>query len=86
VADAAIVDLQMPGMDGLELARLMRADAAFTRVPLIMLTSLGHKTIDAKQAGVDAFLSKPIRRARLLQTLRTVLGEVRRTAYTPMEV
>ena len=37
----AIVDMLMPGMDGLELARAIRADPALTNTPMIMLTSLG---------------------------------------------
>jgi CheY-like chemotaxis protein len=63
--DGAILDLMMPGMDGLELARAIRADARFARLPLVLLTSLHVSARDAEGAGVVARLTKPVRRSEL---------------------
>jgi two-component system, sensor histidine kinase and response regulator len=73
----AILDMQMPGMDGLTLAQRMQADAAFAVTKKIMLTSLGfrldNQTMQA--AGLSECLFKPIKEARLFDCLIRVLGE-----------
>jgi len=83
--DVAVLDMQMPGMDGLDLARQIKADPAIRSVQLVLLTSLGRRG-DAKvaqEAGVAAYLSKPIRQAQLLDCLRVVLAERGVTASAP---
>jgi two-component system, sensor histidine kinase and response regulator len=73
----AILDMQMPGMDGLTLAQRMQADAALAVTKKIMLTSLGfrldNQTMQA--AGLSECLFKPIKEARLFDCLIRVLGE-----------
>ncbi len=74
--DVAVLDMMMPGKDGLELARELRAHPAGADVPLVLLTSLvqpGHAE-QARQAGITAYLPKPVRHDQLQQCLRTVLG------------
>jgi CheY-like chemotaxis protein/HPt (histidine-containing phosphotransfer) domain-containing protein len=74
--DVAVLDMMMPGKDGLELARELRAHPAAADLPLVLLTSLvqrGHAE-QAKQAGITAYLPKPVRHDQLQQCLRTVLG------------
>ncbi len=74
--DVALVDMQMPGIDGLELGRRIAADARFAPVALIMLTSRAMRgdSKQAKQAGFEAYLTKPVRSAQLYETLSLVLG------------
>ncbi len=72
----AILDMQMPAMTGLELARRMRSDDRYSKIKLLMLTSLG-RTMDSTEAAakwVDAVLVKPVRQAELAATLSRVTG------------
>ncbi len=73
----ALLDLQMPGMDGITLARSIKADPALAATRLVILTSLGAH-LDAttrKEAGIDDCLFKPVRRARLLGCLARTLAD-----------
>ena len=74
--DVAIVDMLMPGKDGLQLAKELKIHPVGSRVRLVILTSLiqrGHAEL-ARQAGFLAYLTKPIRHDQLSNCLRTVLG------------
>ena len=77
-ADAVILDVLMPGIDGLEVCRRLRA--AGSSVPVLMLTARAE--VDSRVAGLDAgaddYLPKPFALAELLARLRALL---RRTAY-----
>ncbi len=74
--DLAILDMQMPDMDGMELARCIRKLRSAEVLPLIMLTSLGRRDIGADEVGFAAFLNKPIKSAALHDALRYALGGV----------
>ncbi len=66
--DVAILDLMMPDVDGLELARQITADPLLTGMPMIMLTS--ELTVDPQvlaAAGIGQWLSKPVRSSRALR-------------------
>jgi PAS domain S-box-containing protein len=69
--DVAILDMMMPGMDGLELAQHIKAEPAISGVVLIMLTSVGqYGDIEAaRKAGVRAYLTKPARQSQLYNAL-----------------
>src|SRR5205823_7892834 len=73
--DLAIVDLRMPGMDGVELARRLRADARLASLPLVLLTWVGMHSRDlANQSlGITVALTRPIRQQPLLDALRAAL-------------
>jgi len=74
--DVALVDMKMPGMSGLDLARAIQADPALSGLPLIMLTSLaapGEATM-AHRAGFSAYLNKPLRQADLRRCIARAVG------------
>ncbi len=74
--DIAIVDMQMPEMDGLALARAIRSDATISSTKLVLLTSLGGHDLPefARDAGVDACLTKPARQSELYNILASIMG------------
>jgi two-component system sensor histidine kinase/response regulator len=76
--DLALLDMEMPGMDGLELARQIKADPALATLPLVMLTSItqrGHAE-QVQQAGITTYLTKPMRQSQLFDCLMLVMGDV----------
>jgi two-component system sensor histidine kinase/response regulator len=83
--ELAILDMQMPNMDGLMLAHAIKDDPLTAAVHLVMLTSLGHH-LDPnalKSAGIEACVLKPVQQARLLERLTDVLaGSLTRWAET----
>ncbi|MFP5399691.1 MAG: ATP-binding protein [Gammaproteobacteria bacterium] len=66
--DVAVVDIDLPGIDGLELARRLRADPAMRALPLIALSAnaMPADVEQARRAGFDAYLTKPLDVAQLL--------------------
>ncbi len=72
----AILDMQMPGMDGETLGRAIKRDPALNGTRLIMLTSVGGRGNAARfaEAGFDAYLTKPIKQSSLYDCLAVVLG------------
>jgi two-component system sensor histidine kinase/response regulator len=73
----AILDMQMPEMDGLTLARIMQTDPALATTRKIMLTSLGLRLENQlmQEAGIAECLFKPVKEARLFDCLIRVIGE-----------
>jgi len=71
-----ISDIQMPGIDGYELCRRVKADPALRDLPLILLTSLSapQDIIRGLECGADNFVVKPYDEAFLLTRIRTVLA------------
>jgi len=74
--DLAILDMEMPNMDGFTLAQHIKADDTLKDTRLILLTSLGRRgdATAAQQCGFSGYLTKPIRRAHLQACLETVMG------------
>jgi PAS domain S-box-containing protein len=74
--DVVIVDFQMPGMNGYELATALKAIPSTRDIHLIMLTSAAQKgdTSQAKEYGFSGYLTKPVKRDDLLKCISIVLG------------
>jgi signal transduction histidine kinase/CheY-like chemotaxis protein/HPt (histidine-containing phosphotransfer) domain-containing protein len=74
----AILDMQMPGMDGETLGRVIKQDPALKDTRLIMLTSVGGRGDAARfaEAGFDAYLTKPIKQSSLYDCIAVVMGAV----------
>ena len=70
---AAIVDMHMPEMDGVELARAIRWRNA--ALPLVLFSSLGRREVGEDEKLFAAYLMKPVRQSQLFDTLVGVLGE-----------
>src|SRR6266571_99544 len=84
--DIAIIDLGLPGMDALELARTIRARADIAKLRLVMLT---HRQVDmqnARDAGIDACLAKPVRQTVLYECLVNVMACQPQEAVAPRDV
>ena len=75
--DLAILDAQMPDQDGFELAAAIRADTQLARTRLLILTSAGQRGDGerCRQLGIQAYLTKPIARADLIEAVGTVLAD-----------
>jgi signal transduction histidine kinase/DNA-binding response OmpR family regulator len=74
--DIALLDLQMPGMDGLTLAHAISADLPIAGTRLVALTSPGRtSTEELKLANIDTYLIKPVKHSRLLACLASAVGE-----------
>jgi PAS domain S-box-containing protein len=72
--DVAILDMQMPDMDGLALAEEVRRHRDAGTLPLVMLTSLGRPDEKSAEAGFAAYLTKPIKPSHLYDTLLELFG------------
>jgi two-component system OmpR family response regulator len=74
--DVVVTDIAMPGMDGLELSRRLRAASPTRDVPIIAVS--GNPTGRAREAGCDMMLEKPCTPDELLHAIEDVLDKPRR--------
>ncbi len=88
--DIVLLDVMMPGMDGFEVCRRLKADPATLHLPVVMVTALDQPAdrVRGLDAGADDFLTKPvdeialIARVRSLARLKMMLDELRARANT----
>src|SRR5437764_2739937 len=73
--DVAILDMQMPDMDGLMLGEQIRGYQNAKALPLVMLTSLGRRDIETQGVEFAAFLHKPIKPSQLYNVLVSLFAE-----------
>jgi two-component system cell cycle response regulator DivK len=74
--DLILMDIQLPGIDGYEVTRRIKADPALRAIPIIAVTSyaLSGDDVKALAAGCDAYVTKPFSPRALLGTVREHLG------------
>ena len=73
--DLILMDISMPGMDGLELTRKLKADEAFRGIPIVALTASAMKGNETRafEAGCDGYIVKPIDTRRFPQEIAAFL-------------
>jgi PAS domain S-box-containing protein len=83
--DVILLDLNMPDLDGYDLARMVRAEPRFAQMPMIMLTSSAQRGEAQKtqELGIGAYLTKPVRSAQLLSAMARVLEFAAPAASSP---
>ena len=92
--DIVLLDVMMPGMDGFEVCRHLKADPQTTHIPVVMVTALSDVSdrVRGLEAGADDFLTKPVRdvalfaRVRSLIRLKMVMDEWRLRQQTSSEL
>jgi two-component system cell cycle response regulator DivK len=74
--DLILMDIQLPGMDGLEATTLLKLDDATRAIPVIALTALAMKGDEERirAAGCDGYIAKPIRYQEFLEVIATRLA------------
>ena len=82
--DLIVSDVRMPGMDGFQLARKLRASAHSALVPIVFLTAKDETEdrIEGFESGVDVYLTKPFEPDELVAVIKSVLARVERTRST----
>ena len=83
--DLVLLDLMLPGIDGLEICRTLRADPATRALPIIMVTARGEESdiVTGLELGADNYVTKPFNHKALIARVRAVLR--RRDAPPPDE-
>jgi two-component system cell cycle response regulator DivK len=76
--DLILMDIQLPGMDGLTATALLKQDATTAHIPIIALTALAMKADEEKSqiAGCDGYIAKPLRYAELHTAISKLLPDV----------
>lgn len=74
--DLILMDIQLPGMDGLEATRILKTEPATAGIPVIALTAFAMKGDRERmlEAGCDDYLAKPYNRPDLLAAVERALG------------
>jgi len=93
-ADLVILDLMLPGMDGLLVCQAMRADRALAAIPIIMLTARGEESdrVSGLELGADDYVTKPFSPKELNARVTALLRRAGRTtpsaslAYGPITI
>ena len=80
--DLAILDVNMPKMDGMTMLQRLRADKRFEKLPVIMFTAQGQERVrqEAAQKGATGFLTKPASSAEVTSTVARFLTMATATA------
>ena len=78
VPDLILMDIQLPGMDGIEAIGLLKDDPSTRGIPIIALTALAMKGDEARirASGCDSYIAKPMRYQQFLAAIASVMGAV----------
>jgi DNA-binding response OmpR family regulator len=89
--DLIILDLMLPGLDGMEVARRLKAEAQTANIPIVMLTAKGEETdvVVGLTIGADDYVTKPFSTRELIARIRSAVRRVRapiRPEDAPIEI
>jgi CheY-like chemotaxis protein len=75
--DLLVLDLMLPGMDGFEILHQIRTDPQLADVPVVISSARAQATSrhQAAELGADAYLTKPYRKAELLEMVGSLIGD-----------
>jgi len=76
---AILMDVQMPGLSGIEALQQLKADESLKTIPVVMVTSRGEEETLAvcQAAGCDGYVTKPVQTSELFMVLRSLLRAAR---------
>lgn len=82
--DLIVLDLMLPGIDGLDVCRALKKDKATSAIPIVMLTAKGeeHDIITGLELGADDYITKPFSPRVLSSRLKAVLRRIERDQST----
>ena len=85
--DLVLLDLMLPGIDGLEVCRLLKREARTSQVPIIMLTAKGEEAdiVTGLELGADDYITKPFSPRVMLARVRTALRRLQAEPPAPGE-
>ncbi len=74
--DLILMDIQLPGISGLEITKMLKADVVMKTIPVIAVTAFAMKGDEARirESGCDGYIAKPISMANYLQTIAGFLA------------
>ena len=78
--DLLVLDVMMPRVDGLEVARRLKSDVMWSRTPILMLTALGgvDQQVEGLEAGADAYMAKPFNLREFAARVKALIRAARR--------
>jgi DNA-binding response OmpR family regulator len=81
--DLLLLDVNMPGLDGFEVATMLKADPSTATIPIIMVSAQAGRAarLIGLESGAEDYLSKPVDRAELIAKIRNLLLLRERTAH-----
>jgi two-component system, OmpR family, alkaline phosphatase synthesis response regulator PhoP len=79
--DLILLDLMLPGLDGLEICKILKADSSLTAIPIIMVTAKGEETdiVLGLELGADDYIVKPFSPRVLIARVRSILRRKNKT-------
>ncbi len=88
VPDLILLDLMLPGLDGLELCRLLKRDGVTSQIPLVMLTAKGDEVdrIVGLELGADDYIAKPFSPREVVLRVKAVLRRAQEPTEAPDEL
>ncbi len=86
--DLVLLDLMLPGIDGLELTRMLKRDAATSGLPIVMLTARGEELdrIVGLELGADDYISKPFSPREVILRIKAVLRRFQHEEAPPQDL
>ncbi len=83
--DLLLLDLMLPGMDGLEICKRVKGESATRDIPVLMLTAKGEESdvVAGLELGADDYMTKPFRPRELIARVRTILRRASAPAINP---